>query len=234
MRRSISVAIAFGALVLLGGSIPHAAAAEEGAGPVLASGLIAGRELPSEFGYVISPSVATSVVPDALRAGLWGLAYEGLLSGVNAIVWDGEESRLVFYSAEPEALLASLVDYLPAERVRVLPVKHSRAEVDAALSKISSVGGKLTDENRIEIAYATVDGSELVLEVTGEPHGVGDAVQELLGSAFSTRIERSPGISPAVRNDNSNIRVGGGYMYLPGVTACTTTRTYSLAATQTS
>lgn len=231
MRKTVGVFVVILALVL-GGSFSIDTTSAEAQSATLPPGLLAGNELPADSGFNIKDAPVGSLIPEDLRAGLWELAYRGLLSDVNTVVWDGHSSRLVFYAADPGALLPELSRYLPPDRISVVRSAHSRAEVDAALGRLALVGGKLTESSRVEMAYATDDGSELVLEITGEPKQAERvAAAQLLGEDLPVRVETSPGISPAVRNDNSNVRVGGAYMYLSGVAACTTGFTIAEIAT---
>lgn len=227
MKTSARFVLAFTAsLLTLSGSVAAAASSPPPSPEVGAWGLIAGQELPVDSSYKVVPAPASSPIPDALHQDLWRLSYSGDLDDVNAVVWNQHDHVLEFHStADPVRLAASLARALPVDAIRILPAANSKKHVDAALELIASVGGQLSTDARVEIAYAPPAGDELVLFVAGDLGAAPAAASALFArSAVSIpiRIEESPGVTPAKRDINSSIRFAGAYMHVPLVTACST------------
>jgi len=160
-------------------------------------------------------------LPEATSAGIWNMEMAGIGRKVNTYEWESETSTLVIYSTEDPNFWSSVVaDFLPDQKVKILPASNSKATIEAVMSVIIETGGKLDDGNRIVTAIPAKDGSSITLgiESASESKAVQPLREEHVASSLRTDVplilESAPEVQPATRNASgaSTYWLGGNLM----------------------
>ncbi|RWZ68087.1 hypothetical protein ELQ92_02220 [Labedella populi] len=137
---------------------------------------------------------------------------------MNTFEWDSATSTLLVYSTEdPTALQAKLDEYLPAQRVSIVPAIHSKEEVDAAIGTLTSDGGKLESGVQIADILPAKDGSSLTVRIAAptsriDMSGLSDRLKQTTGLDVS--VETAPEMqATAFRNVATfSTLISGAYM----------------------
>lgn len=165
-------------------------------------------------------------MPEAMSDGIWGLEMAGYGQLVNTYEWDADSETLLIYSADNDTWSKLLSEYLPGQRVEVIPAQHSRAEIDAVMSSIVRSGGALGAGERIVTAIPAKDGSgiEIGIESTsGRASRLSSTrLAAFLGdTSVPLSITQAPEVAPAGRVASylNTYWLGGTGMSTPGSTS---------------